>query len=114
MTSAGPPNGRTATLREAATRIREADRVLLACHVRPDADALGSLLGLALGLEGLGKRVQAVSPDGVPELYRFLPSWERVRTLAEGPFDLGIGLDADGSDRLGSAEAAVLTCPVVI
>ncbi|HEU4751882.1 MAG TPA: bifunctional oligoribonuclease/PAP phosphatase NrnA, partial [Armatimonadota bacterium] len=101
-------------LSQAASRIQAANRILLACHVRPDADALGSLLGLAQGLQGLGKEVQAVSPDGVPELYRFLPGWEQVRTTAEGAFDLAIGLDADGSDRLGTAEAVVLAAPVVI
>jgi phosphoesterase RecJ-like protein len=82
--------------------------------VRPDADALGSLLGLTLGLEQLGKRVTAVSPDGVPDGYRFLPQWHRVQTTAEGNWDLAIGLDADGSDRLGSAEAVVLAQPLVI
>jgi len=101
-------------LKQAVTPLRQANSVLLACHVRPDADALGSLLGLSLGLEALGKRVHPVSPDGVPELYRFLPSWERVRTGADVPCDLAIGLDADGSDRLGSAEAAILGAPFVI
>ncbi|MFN3649393.1 MAG: DHH family phosphoesterase [Armatimonadota bacterium] len=99
---------------ETAETIRKASSLALACHIRPDADALGSLLGLALGLEQLGKRVLAVSPDGVPELYRFLPSWERVVTTVEGEWEVGIGLDADGSDRLGSAEAAILALPTVI
>jgi phosphoesterase RecJ-like protein len=101
-------------LQQAASRIRNASNILLACHIRPDADALGSLLGLALGLQRLGKTVQAVSPDGVPQLYRFLPAWEQVLTEPQGPCDLAIGLDADGSDRLGSAEAPVLAAPVVI
>jgi phosphoesterase RecJ-like protein len=101
-------------LKQAATQIRKANSILLACHVRPDADALGSLLGLALGLQRLGKQVVAVSADGVPETYRFLPAWEQVRTRAEGEFDLAIGLDADGSDRLGASEAAVLGAPVTI
>ena len=35
-------------------------------------------------------------------------------TAAEGSFDVGIGVDADGSDRLGSAEAIVRGAPVVI
>src|SRR5436190_11268954 len=100
-------NARKGLLKEAAAEIRKADRILLACHVRPDADALGSLLGMLLGLEQLGKEVLAVSPDGVPAAYRFLPSWERVAVSAAGAWDLAIGLDADGSDRLGSAEAAV-------
>jgi bifunctional oligoribonuclease and PAP phosphatase NrnA len=37
-----------------------------------------------------------------------------VRTAPSGPFDLGIGVDADGSDRLGTAETAILSCPTVI
>lgn len=107
-------SGRKSALKAAAEQIRTANSVALSCHVRPDGDALGSLLGLAHGLESLGKRVQAVSPDGVPELYRFLPGWEKVQTRAEGTWDVGIGLDADGSDRLGTAEAAILASPVVI
>lgn len=101
-------------LQQAANQIRKANNILLACHVRPDGDALGSLIGLALGLERLGKSVQPVSQDGVPELYRFLPCWDRVLTEPSGPCDLAIGLDADGSDRLGRNEAAVLAAPVVI
>src|SRR4051794_28496984 len=100
-------NTRKGLLREAAAEIRKANRILLACHVRPDADALGSLLGLLLGLEQLGKEALAVSPDGVPSAYRFLPSWARVVSSAAGEWDLAIGLDADGSDRLGAAEAVV-------
>ena len=37
--------------------IRSAKTVLLATHVFPDGDALGSLIGLAHILEGLGKKV---------------------------------------------------------
>ncbi len=107
-------NRRSSLVRAAAESIRKANKILLACHVRPDADALGSLLGLAAGLESLGKSVTAVSADGVPELYRFLPGWEGVRTHAAGNWDLAIGLDADGSDRLGPAEPTVLSAPEVI
>jgi phosphoesterase RecJ-like protein len=99
---------------EAARAIRQARNILIACHVRPDGDALGSLCGLGLACEALGKSVTMVSPDGVPPLYDFIPGTERVRTDASGPFDLGIGVDADGSDRLGSAEPRVLGAPVVI
>lgn len=101
-------------LDQAATAIRKANSLVLACHVRPDADALGSLLGLKLGLEKLGKEVTALSPDGVPALYRFLPGWEGVRTAAVGSWELGIGLDCDGSDRMGPVERVVLGPPVVI
>jgi bifunctional oligoribonuclease and PAP phosphatase NrnA len=110
-------NSRRELVTQAATQIRNASSVLLACHMRPDADALGSLLGLMLGLEQLGKEVRAVSPDGVPDLYQFLPAWERLGSGSpDGPgqWELAVGLDADGSHRLGAAEAAVLRAPVVI
>jgi bifunctional oligoribonuclease and PAP phosphatase NrnA len=102
------------TIRQAASEIRKATEILLVCHERPDADALGSLLALAGGLDQLGKRVQAVSPDGVPPLYRFLPGWQRIATAARGKPDLAIGLDADGSHRLGTAAPSVLAAPCII
>ena len=46
-------------LAQAVQAIRSASSLVLACHVRPDADALGSLLGLKLGLEKLGKQTNA-------------------------------------------------------
>jgi phosphoesterase RecJ-like protein len=53
-----------------------ADRVLLVCHVNPDGDALGSMLGFALGLRRLGvEKLQATFPGGceVPEPFAALP-----------------------------------------
>jgi phosphoesterase RecJ-like protein len=63
----------------AVSAIRElapADRVLLVCHLNPDGDALGSMLGFALGLRRLGvERLQATFPGGfeVPEPFAALP-----------------------------------------
>ena len=42
------------TIPLAAAAIREAGSIVMACHVNPDGDALGSMLGLALGLAPLG------------------------------------------------------------
>ena len=39
--------------------LRDADQVALACHVGPDGDALGSMLGLGAALRSLGKDVVA-------------------------------------------------------
>ena len=50
-----------------------ADEVCLACHVRPDADALGSMLAVAQALRAPGRRPQRVvasfgdEPFEVPE-----------------------------------------------
>jgi len=51
-------------------------QVLLVCHVNPDGDALGSMLGFGLGLRRLGfTSVQATFPEPfeVAEVFRFLP-----------------------------------------
>src|SRR5260370_42211815 len=86
--------------REAAAAIRAAARIVIATHVNPDGDALGSLCGLALACERLGKQATRVSVAGVPELYASLPSADQVVTVAPaGPYDLGIGVDAERSRR---------------
>lgn len=60
-------------------------RVLLICHVNPDGDALGSMLGFGLGLRRLGvRRMQATfpGPPEVPEPFRGCPGstcWCRRR-----------------------------------
>jgi phosphoesterase RecJ-like protein len=87
----------------------------MACHVNPDGDALGSLCALGSACETHGRQVVMLSPDGVPDHCAFIPGTDRIlRTTPARDFDLGIGLDADGSDRLGSAQAIVLGAPVVI
>ena len=43
-------------LRRAAEILSGADEVAIACHLNPDADALGSMLGLSNFLRARGKR----------------------------------------------------------
>jgi bifunctional oligoribonuclease and PAP phosphatase NrnA len=67
---------------EAVQAVWDATHIVLACHVNPDGDAIGSMVGLALGLEALGKKVTVLSQDGVPDNLRFLPGSERVQTVS--------------------------------
>ena len=60
-------------------RLRGAQHILTICHRDPEADALGSALGLALALETLGKRVTPVCADSVPAMYDFMPHIGRFR-----------------------------------
>ena len=54
-------------------------RILLATHLRPDGDALGSLCGTLLLLHEYGYRANAILPQSVPDYYLgFLP--ERAGT----------------------------------
>lgn len=100
---------------EAVQVVWAATEIVLACHINPDGDALGSLLGLGLGLELLEKKVTLLSADGVPESLAFLPGADRVQATTERrDFDLGIGLDAGDLKRLGINADVVTSAPVVM
>ncbi len=84
-------------------RLQAAHRVLVTSHIRPDGDALGSLLALGLALQDAGKEVQMVLSDGVPESFCHLPGSEQIRKKADGEFDLIITVDCSDLERVGSA-----------
>lgn len=84
-------------------RIWAAHRVLVTSHVRPDGDAIGSSLALALALLDAGKEVQVVLSDGLTTGFNHLPGASLVQTKAEGVFDLVISLDCSDLKRIGPA-----------
>ena len=57
---------------------------LVTSHIRPDCDALGSALGMAMVLESLGKEVRIVTGDPVPPNLAFIDPDERIEALGEG------------------------------
>lgn len=91
-------------LERAAKAIRDADALALACHVGPDGDALGSMLGLGIAARREGKEVVASfgSPFDLPGNLRFLPT-----DLLVPPEDFPaepetmVVFDAGSADRLG-------------
>ena len=56
-------------------------RFVLSSHVRPDADAIGSEIGMAFILESLGKQVTIVNPSEVPANLEFLDPARRLRCM---------------------------------
>lgn len=80
--------------------IAASDRVLIVSHVRPDADAAGSLLGFGLALQAAGKTVQMVLQDG-SDRFQYLPQYADVRRKPEGAFDMVIVVDCSDPDRVG-------------
>lgn len=66
------------SLNEIASIISRGDDFTLVAHVSPDGDALGSMLGLQLILEAMGKRSQSVCDGRVPPIYGFLPGAEWI------------------------------------
>lgn len=108
-----------ATPAEIVAAIRRAQRIAIASHVRPDGDAVGSVLGLALSLRAMGKDVLAVLEDGVPSNLCFLPASDIVIQPAAAPLpfatDLAIALDTATHERIGAKCKALLDlAPVLI
>lgn len=85
--------------------LKDARSVSVACHVNPDGDALGSLLGAALGLQKLGKQVAVTWSATPPQLsygYRFLPGSQLIVQPEELPdADVFLAVDCGAEDRLG-------------
>jgi phosphoesterase RecJ-like protein len=95
-----------------------AQEICLACHVRPDADALGSMLAVATALQGTVLRSTGLRPAGrpaslvasfgdqpfeVPGNLRFLPGIDLLSPPGAYPRRPQVMMifDAAGTDRLG-------------
>lgn len=99
----------TGALQAAAEAIRNADRLALACHVGPDGDALGSMLGLGLAARNAGKEVVASfgTPFDVAPPLRFLPGLDLLVPPADFPEEPAVMVvfDCSSADRLGELGA---------
>jgi len=89
---------------EVVERLAAARRVLTVCHRDPEADALGSALGIAMLVEALGGRATPVCVDPVPALYDFLAGMDRFRQAPEPgvAYDLIVVSDCGDLERVGS------------
>jgi phosphoesterase RecJ-like protein len=102
-------NEREAKFAEIGRALREHQKFAVLSHVRPDGDALGSTLALALSLGKLGKDVRAWNEDGMLEKYSFLPH-EELLTIPPSEaeeFDVVVALDTAVHNRLGTTLAAI-------
>jgi bifunctional oligoribonuclease and PAP phosphatase NrnA len=99
-----------ADLTSAASAIDGAKRVSLACHVNPDGDALGSMLGLLHVLRAAGRDCVASfsEPFGVGPHYRELPGLDLLVPPARFPEapEVMVTFDSGALHRLGDLERA--------
>jgi phosphoesterase RecJ-like protein len=82
-------------------RLKNASNILIASHVRPDGDAIGSLLALGLAIKDAGKSVQMVLVDGVPASFRHLDGSELILKEPAGGHDTFITVDCADFKRTG-------------
>ena len=88
----------TVAIRE---RLERSRKIVIASHIRPDGDAIGSLLGLGLALQDTGKSVQMVLADGVPASYRHLEGSQWIVKEPNGEHDTFITVDCADFKRVG-------------
>jgi phosphoesterase RecJ-like protein len=88
-------------IKKAVKMVKDSRSILIAGHVNPDGDSIGSLLSLGLGLKKLGKRVFMVSFDPIPAVYRKLSGASEVKKSHRGRVDLAIAVDCSDKNMLG-------------
>ncbi|MEU7804320.1 bifunctional oligoribonuclease/PAP phosphatase NrnA [Micromonospora arborensis] len=116
---AGPAETDWAAAEALVRALPPSGRVLLICHVNPDGDALGSMLGFGLGLRQFGVReVQATfpGPPEVPEPFRGLPGLDLLvpASAADPAPDLVICFDAASESRLGELAGRLSSAPAAL
>jgi phosphoesterase RecJ-like protein len=105
---------------DAVRLLGEARQVVLACHVGPDGDALGSMLSLGLALQARGTDVLCSwgEPElRVPESLAMLPGQQLLVPPDQVPAEpeLMVTLDTGSLDRLGLlAEVAKASREVLV
>ncbi len=84
-----------------AQRIRQANHILIVTHIRPDGDAIGSLIGLGMALINNGKNVQMYIDDPVPYNFHHLKGSSLISNKINGTYDLAIAVDCSDVSRIG-------------
>ncbi|OIP29663.1 MAG: DHH family phosphoesterase [Deltaproteobacteria bacterium CG12_big_fil_rev_8_21_14_0_65_43_10] len=76
---------------------------LIASHINPEGDAIGSALALAISLKNIGKEVTVFNQDPIPRNLQFLPMSAEIIHEIDGSlsFDAAFVLDCGGLDRVG-------------
>ncbi len=87
--------------------VSESQSFVLTSHMRPDCDAIGSELGLALALRSLGKTVRIINGDDVPPHIAFIDPDHEVLVLgrdisaADVKCDVHVVVDTSAWGQLG-------------
>lgn len=96
--------------------IRDHQRFVVMSHYRPDGDAIGSTLAMALCLKQLGKDVTAWNQDPVPDRYAFLRGTDLIMQPPAVPqdFEVAIIVDTAVRDRVGTCDAALRSAKICV
>lgn len=98
------------------SHLKSAEKILLASHIHPDGDAIGSLVALGLALKEMGKNVTLFNECPVPKVYRFIKGVEEItlKTKDFDHFDTAVILDCADLVRIGKSARKVSQIPILI
>jgi phosphoesterase RecJ-like protein len=84
-------------------KIKSAETITIVSHLNPDADALGTILGIyALLKQDKDKKVEVVNASSVLPIYlNFLPNFKKIKHHMDYKNSLIIACDCGSIDRLG-------------
>lgn len=96
--------------------LKNSRRLILATHINPDGDAIGSLTAMGLALEALGKETTLHCASPIPAVYRFLTGTARITAQynASESYDTAIILDCGDFERVGPAYADIAKTATII
>ena len=89
---------------EARERIAQAEKILVVSHVKPDGDAVGSVLGIGNALIDAGKQVEMVLEDGMSARYKFMSGSKKIKRKMSIEPDLVIAVDCGDRQRFGKID----------
>ena len=101
----------------AAVALRKARSVVVCAHVRPDGDAVGSVLGMTLALRAAGIAAVPTLADErpAPSTYAFLPGHSLYVPAADlASPDVFVALDTPVPERLGVARALMESASEIV
>ncbi len=98
------------------SQLKNSRNVLLATHINPDGDAIGSLVATGLALEALGKTATLHCASQIPAVYKFLSATDRISGVITpaNRFDTAVILDCGDFDRVGPALSEIEKIATII
>jgi len=96
--------------------LKTSNNILLLTHVRPDGDAVGSIVSMGQALLSFGKQVSLYNEDEVPKSFQFLPFSENIVQQIDDitVYDTALVLDCGDLARIGDKASEVEKIPVII
>ncbi len=103
-------------MKQIIQQLKNSRSVLIASHVNPDGDAIGSLLAMGLALDALNIKATLYNESDIPTVYRFMPEIKRIQNQISRvhAYETAIILDCSNLDRIGRATDIVTQIPMVI